>query len=301
MNEDFKYIAAIAEQGSISKAARKLHISQPGLSQRLKRLEAQLGTELFDRESLPLKPTASGEVFIDYARRAIAAEDSMRRDVYSVAQQGRRRLRIGVSMARANALLAEPIVSYYETHRGCTLELCEMSSLKQMHDLFLGDKIDFAVLTPISPDPTAYRIEVLCRERLLAVVSSQMHAPQFEDAKAGRISLRQLEGIPFVLPTCGSYFDPLISRMIDVFGVQLDIVVRDCSSELALSMVHDGLGVALVPSTWLLGRQGLRAFELDGIQAGNILRYVRRYDRPVSDEETLFMDILRDWIASCML
>ena len=298
MNEDFRYIAAIAEHGSISKAARAVHISQPGLSQRLKRLEAQLGTELFDRESSPLKPTPSGEVFIEYAQRALAAEDSMRRDVFNAARKERQRLRIGVSMARANALLADPIISYYETHRGCTLELREMSSLKQMHNLFVGDEIDFAVLTPISPDPTTYHTEALCRESLLVVVSDEMHIPQFDQAASGRVSLRQLEGVPFVLPTCGSYFDPLISRMIDVFGVQLDIVVRDCSAELALQMVSDGLGIALAPSTWLMERKGLRSFELDGIRAGNVLRYVRRFDRAISEEESLFMEILRDWLSS---
>ena len=298
MNEDFRYIASIARHGSISKAARAEHISQPALSQRLKRLESQLGTELFDRRSVPLKPTPSGEVFIDYALRALAAEDTMRRDVYSAAHKRRARLRVGVSMARADALLAEPIVSYYETHRGCTLELCEMSSLKHMHDLFLGDDIDCAVLTPISPDPSAYYVEVLCRERLVAVTSSELRAPQFENASSGHVSLRQLEGIPFVLPTCGSYFDPLISRMIDVFGVRLDIVVRDCSAELALSLVGDGLGVALVPSTWVHGRNGLSVYEVDDVRAGNVLRYIRPHDCDVSDEEALFMDILRDWIGN---
>jgi len=296
LNEDFRYITAIAEHGSISKAARAAHVSQPALSQRLKRLETQLGTELFTRGTSPLRPTASGEVFLDYARKAIAAEDSMRRDVFSVAHQGRRSLRIGVSMARANAFLPEPIVSFYETHQGCTLELRELSSLKQMHDLFITDKIDFAVLTPISPDPNAYYTEVLCHERLMAVVSSQLRVPQLENALLEKVSLRQLEGIPFVLPTCGNYFDPLISRMIDVFGVQLDIVVRDCSAEMALAMVRDGLGVALAPSTWLTGQQDLRAFELDGIEAGNVLRYVRRHDRNPSQEEQLFISILRDWL-----
>lgn len=66
---------------NISKAARAVHITQSGLSQRLCRLEARLGCELFDRSTSPLRPTASGEVFIRYAFRAIAAEDNMRRDV----------------------------------------------------------------------------------------------------------------------------------------------------------------------------------------------------------------------------
>ena len=79
MNDDFKYIAAIAEHRSISKAAHAMHISQPALSQRLKRLETKLGTELFERTTASLRPTATGEIVVRYARRAVAAENSMRR------------------------------------------------------------------------------------------------------------------------------------------------------------------------------------------------------------------------------
>lgn len=292
LNDELRYIAAIAEHGSISKAARAMHISQPGLSQRLKRLEAQLGCELFDRETTPITPTASGEVYIKYALRAIAAENSMRREVYSVVKN-RRRLRVGVSMTRANALLAGPIMDFYESYRGCTLELRELSTIEQLHGLFLSDGVDFAVLTPISPDPSLYDVEFLCRERLVVVASPELRAPQLEFASAGRLRIGQLEGIPLVLPSCGDYYDPLISRVVDISGTQLDVVVRDCSADLALSLVEEGLGVAIVPSTSLIGHPALRIIDLD-IEAGNALRYIRRRDRPVSPGESLFLDILRE-------
>ena len=299
MNEDFRYVTAIAEQGSISQAARAVHISQPGLSQRLKRLEAQLGADLFDRGSSPLKPTEAGEVYLKYAQRALAAEDTMRREVHSAAQSQKRRLRIGVSMPRANSLLAEPIVSFYETHHGCTVELFEMKTLDQLHHLFLGDDIDFAVLTPISPDPTSYYLEILCHERLLVIASDELNAPQLKRARAGCIGINDLEGLPFVLPSCGAYYDPIVDHVISISHAQLDTVVRACSAELALELVHDGLGVSIVPSTWVIGLAGtgIQSFELDGVRAGAVLRYVRRNDRPVSDEETLFMRILRDFMT----
>ncbi len=297
VNEDFRYIAAIADHGSISSAARAMNITQPGLSQRLRRLECQMGCDLFERATVPLKATPVGEVYLKYARRAIAAEDSMRREVASAMKRHRAKLSVGVSAPRANALLASPIVSFYETHRGCTLELHEMSSLSQMHRLFLDDDIDFAVLTPMAPDPSLYKTEVLCHEKLVIVASQHLTAPQLRQAREGRLGIRQLEGMPFVLPTCGDYFDPLISRMIDMSRAMLDVVVRDCSAELALSLVRDGLGVSIVPSTWIAGRSGLCVFEIDGVAAGNVLRYIRRNDRAISDEEALFMDILRNWLS----
>lgn len=298
VNEDFRYIAAIAEHGSISKAARTMHISQPALSQRLKRIEAQMGAELFDRSASPLRPTASGEVVVRYALRAITAEDTMRREVSSVAREQKRRLRIGIAMARANALLAEPIADFYELYHGCSIELRDLSTLEQLHKYFLGRQIDFAVFTPISPDPAMYDLEVLCREHLVVAVAADLNAPQFAHANNGRVSIRQLEGIPFVLPSCGYYFDPIISHLIDASNVQLDVVVRDCGAPLALDLVQGGLGAMIAPSTYLVGRPLLKSYELDDINAGNVLRYIRRHDHSISLEERRFMDIVRMWIAS---
>lgn len=298
MNDDFKYIAAIAEHRSISKAAHAMHVSQPALSQRLKRLETKLGTELFERTTASLHPTAAGEIVVRYAQRAIAAESNMRREVYSMLNHQRRHLRIGISMTRANALLAQPIVEFYESFHDCTVELRQVVTLEQLHELFLRSEIDFALFTPIAPDPEFYDLEILCRERLVVVASSSLCAPQLLQSANGSISIRQLEGIPFVLPTCGIYFDPIISHLIDDSRTQLDVVVRDCEAELALSLVQDGLGVAIVPSSYIVGRPSLQTFELSDVDAGNVLRYIRRHDVPCPIEEERFMHIVRDWIAS---
>ena len=299
MNEDFRYIAAIAKYGSISKAARVEHISQPGLSQRLRRLEAKLGCELFDRSSNPLKPTPTGEVVVRYALRAIAAENSMRREMSSMMNSRRQRLRIGVSMPRANALLSEPVVEFYESYHSCTVELHELESFDQLHNCFLTNDIDFALFTPAAPDPQLYDLEVLCRERLVAVISKELRMPQFQEATSDRVRIGQLEGVPFILPTCGAYFDPIVSHIIVDSRAQLDVVVRDCQAELALSLVEGGLGVSIVPSSYVVGRKNLRLYELVDVEAGNLLHYVRRHDKPMPIEERRFMSILRNWIASC--
>ena len=298
MNDDFKYIAAIAEHRSISKAAHAMHVSQPALSQRLKRMEAKLGTELFERTTASLRPTAAGEVVVRYAQRAVAAENSMQREVYSMLNHQRRRLRIGIAMPRANALLAQPIVEFYESFHNCTVELRQVATLEQLHELFLRGEMDFALFTPIAPDPEFYDLEVLCRERLVVVAAQDLGAPQLKNLTSDRLSIRQLEGVPFVLPTCGIYFDPIISHLIDASHTQLDIVMRDCEAELALSLVEDGLGVTIVPSTYIVGRASLRTFELADIDAGNVLRYIRRHDAPLSLEEERFMGIVRSWVAS---
>lgn len=173
------------------------------------------------------------------------------------------------------------------------------ASFDQLHNCFLTEAIDFAVLTLISPDPQLYELEVLCRERLVAVVSAELKLPQLDQAQKGCVRIGQLEGVPFVPPTCGTYFDPIISRIIDNLRTQFDVVVRDCQAELALSRVEDGLGVSLVPSTYVVGRKGLIVYDLADVQAGNVLRYLRRRDKPASVEERQFLSILRVNLLFC--
>ena len=297
MNEDLRYIASIAEHGSISAAARAEHISQPALSQRLRRFEAKLGAELFDRSTSPLVPTETGAVVVRYALRAIAAESNMRREIINTLNRRSSRLVVGIAMARANAMLSEPIMEFYETYHNCTIELRDMATLDQMHSCFLKDEIDFALFTPIMPDPEAYEVEVLCRERLVVVAAKNLNAPQLKRAHANSIALERLEGMPFVLPTCGAYFDPVISHIIDNTHAQLDIVLRGCDAELALALIGNGLGVAIVPSSYVIGRSGLNVFEIDGIGASNTLRYVRKRSEAQSLEEARFLQIVKNWIA----
>ncbi len=75
--DDLKYFLAMADEGSLSAAARKLHVSQPTLSRRLTSLEEQIGSDLFARTRTGLEMTAIGEQLIDHARH-------MRDDVYSI-------------------------------------------------------------------------------------------------------------------------------------------------------------------------------------------------------------------------
>ena len=65
--DSFKYVIAIAEEKSISAAARKLYITQPALTKHINKLEKRLGTELFERNSSPVTITAAGEIFLEYA------------------------------------------------------------------------------------------------------------------------------------------------------------------------------------------------------------------------------------------
>lgn len=72
----FRYILKIAEEGTLSRAARKLYISQPSLSQMLTALERNIGAPLFDRGTKCLTPTAVGRLYLETARAIITLDET---------------------------------------------------------------------------------------------------------------------------------------------------------------------------------------------------------------------------------
>ena len=77
---NYEYFVAIVDEGSLTKAAEHLYVSQPSLSQYLKRLEANLGVELFDRSASPLRLTYTGERYYQYVLQMMKLDENIRRE-----------------------------------------------------------------------------------------------------------------------------------------------------------------------------------------------------------------------------
>ena len=84
---NYEYFVAIVDEGSLTKAAEHLYVSQPSLSQYLKRLEANLGVELFDRSASPLRLTYTGERYYQYVLQMMKLDENIRREFQDIKNQ----------------------------------------------------------------------------------------------------------------------------------------------------------------------------------------------------------------------
>ena len=111
-SQQIEYVLTLAEQRSFSKAAQKLYVSQPSLSQYIINLEKQIGTSLFDRSTSPVRLTTAGEAFVETARQIKALEDNFTNRISDLENLRTGSVRIGASSFRSSCMLARSIAAF---------------------------------------------------------------------------------------------------------------------------------------------------------------------------------------------
>ncbi|MES2462682.1 MAG: LysR family transcriptional regulator, partial [Armatimonadota bacterium] len=114
---------AVAEEGSVSKGAERLHISQPAVSKQLAEFERALGTPLFDRLPKGVRLTEAGRLLHDAARRLFAVEAAAERELRELRGLERGRLAIGASTSIGAYLLPPALAAFHRAHPNVTIHM----------------------------------------------------------------------------------------------------------------------------------------------------------------------------------
>jgi DNA-binding transcriptional LysR family regulator len=232
--------------------AAKIHVSQPALSKKIKRLEAQLGGRLFDRTTGRVTLTPAGEALKERSRLLLGDAAALE----SFGRQAMRgevgNLRIGFGIATINDLLPRAVIAFRKIYPGVVLELHDMPTRKQIDALLDGNiDVGFVRLPVINP---LIETKQLLREELLIVAPANMF-------KGREVSLLSLRDEPFVL-LGPSTFSTLYKHALTVCasaGFVPHIVQEVEEPYTVLNLVRAGLGVSLVPSA-------LRRMRVPGIR-----------------------------------
>lgn len=164
-----KYIKTIAECSSFSKAAEVLYVSQPSLSRMVKRLEAELGVPLFDRNSVPLVLTDAGKCYIDYIGRFEALEEIMYAEFSHMSTGISSQLTISSLPFLGTYILPKVIPRFSDLHRSINFDIQEKSSRQLLPHLEDG-RADIA-LTNLMPDPARFTACRICSDHIMIVAA----------------------------------------------------------------------------------------------------------------------------------
>jgi DNA-binding transcriptional LysR family regulator len=130
MQQDFLYILKVYEEGSFSKAAEKLFLTQPALSIAIQRIENAIGMPLFDRTRRPLQPTPAGKIYIDMIRKMNDLEQDLNQQIQDIRELNTGHLKIGGSHYLNAYILPSVLTSFSQAYPGIEIEMIENSSDK---------------------------------------------------------------------------------------------------------------------------------------------------------------------------
>lgn len=238
-----RYFVAVADEQSFTRAAERLHISQPPLSRQIQDLEEELGTPLFERGSRPLKLTEAGRFFYGHATRLLEQAAQAARATRRVARM-ERRLVIGFVGSTMYGAMPR-LVRLFRAERPQTeLSLVEMSTLDQIEALKAG-RIDVGFGRIRRDDPTVKR-EVLREERLVAAIPIE-HALAIPEQPIILAALANEDILVYPKSPRPSYADQVLALFRDQ-GLEPGTVHEVQEIQTALGLVAAGMGICVVPT-----------------------------------------------------
>ena len=172
-----EYFLAIASEKSISKAAERLHISQPYLSQYVIHLEKEFGVRLLDRTKSPLALTAAGKVYANYLEDSSQLYEQLLQDFTRLNASRRQTLRVAMSNWRASTLLPSILPAFSQEHPEAHLELLERPT-SEMFRLVADNTVDFAIMNTNLNTPDYLTTETILYEKILLVGNRGNRAAQ---------------------------------------------------------------------------------------------------------------------------
>ncbi|AWB44947.1 transcriptional regulator [Paenibacillus sp. CAA11] len=240
----FQYTLQIAEERNFSRAAEKLHIAQPSLSQQLSKLEQELGVMLFQRNTSSVELTHAGESFIVHARKIMDAVEQLRQEMDDISKLRSGRVIVGSMPITGSHLLPYVLPVFKETHPGIQITLLEDTSLN-LEKLTASGGTDLSLLSLPLQEPSLTYVPIGEEQILLAVPPG--HPLASRTSTSGGVRMEELQEEPFIVLKKGQGFRKLTVGLCQEAGFEPKIVFESNNIETVQSLVAAGMGITLVP------------------------------------------------------
>ena len=233
---------AAAEEGSITAAAKRMHLTQPALSRQIKALEEELGVELFTRGAHSVTLTPAGGLLLEEGSKLLERAERVVKLVRASAEG--EPLRVGYAPSLAGPLLGLALERFSQLHPRARVQLSDLSSM-EMRDALAQGKIDVAVTVPWEGDSQAVKWTTVRRHGMMLAVPA---AHPFASKK--KVKLAELDGQRLLLYSRNEYpeYWQGITRMFREKGLQAKVAGEFDGVTSLAAAVEAGLGVALMAS-----------------------------------------------------
>ena len=294
---EWRSVLQVAKDGTFSAAAKHLYISQPSLSQCIKKVETELGVRLFDRSQTPLALTTAGEIYVRQAKEILRIQQALVQEVADLSELRTGSLTIGSSRTRSACFLIDPLVAFHRQYPGIQLAIKE-APVRTLEEYAAAGTVDFALLYDSSLRADFDSVE-LCRERtMLALPKSHPLARAYaEDDVQGfpRISFAAMDGEPFIRLLPWRQMAEVYDKLCKDSGAEPHVIFEANSIIEASELCAAGLGATLVTDmlvqSWRWKEQAF-FFELEEEVEERHLMAVYSRQRQLSLAAQRFIDFL---------
>jgi LysR family hydrogen peroxide-inducible transcriptional activator len=280
-----RYFCAIVDSGSFSRAARVAHVSQPSLSQQIRKLEDELGARLFDRLGRTVRLTELGQTFLPRARTVLRELEAARGDVAHQLDSVGGAITLGVIPTVAPYLLPGYLTDFSRKFPAVRLSVVEEITPILLERLRAAT-IDVAILAiPIRGHE--FESFPILTERLFAALPKRHRL-----TRARAVGLKDLRSEPFLLLRDGHCFRENAIAACDRARLHPQIVFESGQFSSLLSMVEAGMGVSLVPEMAIDKKSGCVFVPIADEQATRTIGAVRLRGRSFSRAQSAFLSLL---------
>ncbi len=234
---------AIAEEGSMTAAAKRCHLTQPAISQQLKLLEDELGERLFHRLTRGMELTAAGQIVFDAAQRMRQESQSLQQALAVHRGIETRVLTIGLIPTVAPFVLPPLLPTLRRAHPRLKMQIVEEKTSRLIERVVAGE-VDFAILSDVRPQDCkkwALELEPLCSEPLWLAMPRH-----HELANTSSVSVPQLAQHPMIHLKDGHCLGAQTKSLCHIDPFQIGVECDQIAT--AIAMVAADMGLTIVPA-----------------------------------------------------
>lgn len=293
---DYEYIVAIAEQGSISRAAAQLFITQSALTRFLQRTERDLGIALFLRKGNQFLLTEAGQQYVETGRVIMHLDRELSEKLSREQRLQKSQISLGFSMGRTGDMLANVFPLFYEKYPDVQIFVKADTSRRQMMAL-QNDNLDLAMVTNVEKLPGYHYVPVGRSWLALAVREDSALVAESRETDGYPypvIARERLEGMPFVTLPAITNSGNLAKELCSKYGIHPKRILELSDVRSLMYAVEVGLGAAMLMAV-PAGRTKIRYLSIEGVEVPEqMTELVYKSDKNLSAAMKYLIQVIAD-------